>query len=58
MAFSDFKTIPEVQERFGIKYLENDFFSVEAPLSPSDQFLQEFEFTRQQLIPLFRGHRL
>ena len=49
MAFSDFKTIPEVQERFGIRYSENDFFSVEAPLSPSDQFLQEFEFTRQHI---------
>ena len=49
MAFIDFKTIPEVQERFGIKYSENDFFSVEAPLSPSDQFLQEFEFTRQHI---------
>ena len=37
MVFSDFKTIPEVQKRFRIKYSENDFFSVEAPLSPSDQ---------------------
>ena len=49
MAFSDFNTIPEVQERFGIKYSENDFFRVEDPLSPSEQFLQEFEFTRQHI---------
>ena len=49
MAFSDFKTIPEVQEKFGIKYSENDFFCVEDPLSPSEQFLQEFEFTRQHI---------
>ena len=49
MAFSDFKTIPEVQERFGIRYSENDFFSVEAPLNPSEQFLQELEFTRQHI---------
>ncbi len=49
MAFSDFNTIPEVQERFGIKYSENDFFRVEDTLSPSEQFLQEFEFTRQHI---------
>ena len=49
MAFSDFKTIPEVQEKFGIRYSENDFFCVEDPLSPSEQFLQEFEFTRQHI---------
>ena len=49
MAFSDFKTIPEVQERFGIRYSENDFFLVEAPLNPSEQFLQELEFTRQHI---------
>ena len=49
MAFSDFKTIPEVQERFGIRYSENDFFSVEETLIPSEHFLQEFEFTRQHI---------
>lgn len=49
MAFSDFKTIPEVQERFGIRYSENDFFLVEETLSPSEQFLQEFEFTSQHI---------
>ena len=49
MAFSDFKTIPEVQERFGIRYSENDFFSVEESLNPSEQFLQELEFTRQHI---------
>ena len=27
MAFSDFKTISEVQEKFNIKYAYNDFFS-------------------------------
>ena len=49
MAFSDFKTIPEVQERFGIRYSETDFFVVEDTLSPSEQFLQELEFTRQHI---------
>ena len=50
MAFSDFKTIPEVQERFRIRYTENDFFAVEEPtIVPSDQFLREFEFCRQHI---------
>ena len=48
MAFSDFKTISEVQERFRIKYSENDFIEFEAS-SPSEQFLQEFEFNRQHI---------
>ena len=48
MAFSDFKTISEVQEKFRIKYTSNDFFSVEAQ-NPSEQFLQELEFSRQYI---------
>ena len=36
MAFSDFKTIAEVLERFRIVYTENDFFHVEVPLNPSE----------------------
>ncbi len=50
MAFSDFKTIPEVQERFRITYTENDFFAVEEPtIVPSGQFMQEFEFCRRHI---------
>ena len=49
MAFSDFKTIAEVLEKFRIVYTENDFFHVEAPLNPSEQFLQDFEFCRQHI---------
>ena len=48
MAFSDFKTISEVQEKFRIKYASNDFFEVEAK-NPSEQFLQELEFSRQYI---------
>ena len=48
MAFSDFKTISEVQEKFGIKYASNNFFDVEAN-NPSEQFLQELEFSRQHI---------
>lgn len=48
MAFSDFKTISEVQEKFNIKYSSNDFFEVETK-DPSEQFLKELEFSRQHI---------
>ena len=48
MTFSDFKTISEVQEKFRIKYASNDFFDSEAK-NPSEQFLQELEFSRQYI---------
>ena len=48
MAFSDFKTISEVQEKFRIKYASNDFFGIETK-NPSEQFLQELEFSRQYI---------
>ena len=49
MAFSDFKAISEVLEKFRIVYREKDFFTVEVPLNPSEQFLQDFEFCRQHI---------
>ena len=52
MAFSDFKTIPDVQKKFGIRHIENDFIKIEKNVSPSEQFLQELEFSRQY-IPIF-----
>ena len=52
MAFSDFKAIPDVQKKFGIRHIENDFIKIEEPVSPSEQFLQELEFSRQY-IPIF-----
>lgn len=48
MAFSDFKTISEVQEKFRIKYTSNDLFGTETK-NPSKQFLQELEFSRQYI---------
>ncbi|RKU17169.1 hypothetical protein C6501_04520 [Candidatus Poribacteria bacterium] len=48
MAFSDFKTISEVQERFKVKYAEDDFVEAE-PATPSIEFLQDFEFTREHI---------
>ena len=50
MAFSDFKAIPEVQERFRIRHIENDFIAVaETAITPSEQFLQELAFSRQYI---------
>ena len=48
MAFSDFKRISEVQEKFRIKYTANDFFKVEET-DLSEHFLQEFKFTMENL---------
>ena len=49
MAFSDFKTISDVQERFSIRHIENNFIAVEGTVGPSKQFLQELEFSRQYI---------
>ena len=49
MAFSDFKTLTEVQERFGIRDSEIDFVKVDKLLNPPEHFLQEFAFIRQHL---------
>ena len=48
MAFSDFKTISEVQEKFRITYAEADFVIAE-PSDPSAEFLRDFEFTREHI---------
>ena len=52
MAFSDFKAIPDVQKKFGIRHIENDFIAPENTLEPSEQFLKELEFSREY-IPIF-----
>ncbi len=50
MVFSDFKTIPEVQEEFSIRHIENDFIAItETAITPSEQFLQELAFSRQYI---------
>ncbi|MDM8527996.1 hypothetical protein QUF58_07250 [Anaerolineales bacterium HSG24] len=48
MAFSDFKTISEVQEKYKIKYTEDNFI-VSQELSPSDNFLDDFEFNKENI---------
>ncbi len=51
MAFSDFKEIPDVQAKFGIRHTEQDFVHGEM-LNPSAHFLQEFAF-KQEHIAIF-----
>ncbi len=46
MAFSDFKTVSEVQKKFGIRYMHKDFVASENSI-PSAHFLQEFAFTQE-----------
>ncbi len=48
MAFSDFKVISDVQEKFRIKYTANNLFKVEE-VNPPSQFLQEFQFTMENI---------
>jgi hypothetical protein len=48
MAFSDYKTISQVQKEFGILYQEKNFIAaLETP--PSPQFLSEFEFSMETI---------
>ena len=48
MAFSDFKTISDVQEKFKIKYENDNIFFVE-DREPSEQFISEFEFSKKYI---------
>lgn len=48
MAFSDYKNIAQIQQEFNIKYHEENFI-VTQPVQPSAIFLQEFEFTRENI---------
>ena len=49
MAFSDFKSVPEVLKRFRIAHAEDVFVRGEVSLEPSKQFLQELEFSQRHL---------
>jgi hypothetical protein len=49
MAFSDFKAIPDVQEKFRITYAADNFLGTEETLQPSAQFLSELEFSMRHI---------
>ncbi|GFZ97545.1 hypothetical protein [Okeania sp. KiyG1] len=48
MAFSDFKTISDVQKKYRIKYSEENFI-VSQELLPSDSFIKDFEFNKEHI---------
>ncbi len=48
MAFTDFKSVAQVQEKYNIRYAEEDFLEY-SELSPSETFLNEFEFSLRNM---------
>ncbi|NEO73530.1 hypothetical protein [Moorena sp. SIO3H5] len=46
MAFTDFKSADEVQKAYRINYTEEDFLPISS-VSPPEQFIQDYEFSRQ-----------
>lgn len=48
MAFADFKSLAQVQEKYNIRYAEEDFLEYRE-LSPSETFLNEFEFSLKNM---------
>ena len=49
MAFTDFKSIAQVQETFDIKYSEADYIQYTPNIEPSSAFLEEFTFSREHI---------
>jgi hypothetical protein len=49
MAFTDFKSIAQVQTAFQIKYFEEDYIHYESIIMPSASFVQDFEFSRHHI---------
>ena len=48
MAFTDFKSIMQVQESFGIKYTQADYIQY-SDVEPSANFLEEFAFNQRHI---------
>ncbi len=48
MAFSDYKTISQVQAEYRIKYQESNFIAVKKHNIP-EAFIEEFEFNRENM---------
>ena len=48
MAFTDFKSIAQVQEKYQIRYAENDFLEC-GEVAPPDIFLKELEFNLNRM---------
>ena len=48
MAFSDYKTISQVQKEFGIRYREEDFIIAQS-IKPPESFLKELQFSLKNM---------
>ncbi len=48
MAFSDYKTLDQVQKEFNILYQEEDYLGTQ-PIELSQNFLAEMEFNRENI---------
>jgi hypothetical protein len=48
MAFTDFKSIQQVQQTFNIRYLEENYIEYDE-IEPSKTFLEEYDFSRQHI---------
>lgn len=48
MAFSEFKTIADVQRKYEIRYAEEDFVLCQE-LAPPENFLNDFEFAKENI---------
>jgi hypothetical protein len=48
MAFSDFKTIADVQRKYGIRYLEKSFIATDE-LTPPESFVRDLQFYRETI---------
>ncbi len=53
MAFTDFKSADEVQERYQIKLVEKDFLTL-SPLKPSESFVLKYQFAKMWTYEFFR----
>jgi hypothetical protein len=49
MAFSDYKTISQIQKKYGITYKEEPFIQIDQNLTLSDIFIEEFEFNKKHI---------
>jgi hypothetical protein len=48
MAFTDFKSIEQVQETFNIRYAEENYIKSD-DITPSKTFLEEYHFSRKNM---------
>lgn len=48
MVFTDFKSIQQVQEKFKIRYTEEDYIEFD-DITPSKTFLEEYNFSRKNI---------